>query len=213
MNNLHALARLFVGTVAANIVMLAIILRTYPEPFSLVMDPFSWLGKLVTSTGLPNAGGLLLFNFSLLFDICIWKKFLSLLSEYRIGRHPAVRILSRVVLTGFVFMTFPCDRFDNIHSLGAGLVVGGLWALTTSMLYRFRDKFGPGIYIALQLTLHAAAFFCGANFVFDTPLKGFSQRPLVIAILAETGICLNVLTPNLKARSLFSPGSETLHRF
>jgi len=199
MNNLHTLARLFVRTMAANLVMLVVIISFYAEPFSLVMDPFSWLGKLVTSGGLSNTSAALLFSATLLCDACKWRRVLSLLSEYRFGRLPGVRMLGRMVLIGFLLMAFPCDKFVYTHSVGAGLVVGGFWALTTGMLYYLRNKLGLLTHIGLQLILHISAIFCGANFVADTSLKGFSQRPLIISIVAETGICLNTLIRFKKA--------------
>ena len=187
---MHGLARLFVGSVAANLVMLALIIRVYAEPFSLVMDPLSWLGKIETAGGVPNTVAFLLFSATLLVDACIWRKVLTILPGNGEGRFTMGWLLGRGVLAGFILMAFPCDRFVVVHNIGAGLVVGGFWALATGMLYRSRDKLGAGVHLGLQLILHFTALYCGVNFAWDTPLKGFSQRPLLLAIIADTGLCL-----------------------
>lgn len=201
MNHNYTLARLYVTAVAANLVMLALIIRAYAEPFSLLMDPFSWLGKLETSSGFSNTGALILFTATLLFNSYIWSKTLSILFSYQIGRHPLVQILGRAVLAGFILMAFPCDQFGFIHDLGAGLVVGGLWACSTGLLYRVGEKIEPVKYFGLQLVLHISALFCGINFLIDSPLKGFSQKPLILAIIVEAGFCLKMLQQARTRRS------------
>ncbi len=102
----------------------------------------------------------------------------------------------------FILTAFPCDRFDAIHSTGAALVVGGLWAFTTGTLYLMRDRLGAAVHIGLQLVLHGAALFGAVTFVLDSALKGFSQRPLLAAIVAEMGICLNALLHHRPGRDL-----------
>ena len=193
MYGLSSLVRLFNGAVAANLIMLVVIVRAHAGYFSLLMDPFSWLGKLVAAEGLANTGAFLLFSATLLLNAIIWIRMLSLMALCRIGRHPAFLLIGRLVLVGFALMAFPCDRFVTTHSIGAGFVVGGLWAITAAMLYFTRYRLGRRVHLGMQIILHLAALFCGVNFVFDTLLKGFSQRPLLLAILTEAGICLNKL--------------------
>lgn len=197
MNNLETMTKLYIRMLAANLIMLAMIIRFYAGPFSLAMDPLSWLGKLVTDEGLPNTLAFILFSATLLYDAFVWRRFLAVLPESRCGRRPAPRLLGRAVLAGFILMAFPCDRFEIIHSIGGGLVVGGFWALTTGLLFSLRDRLGVITHASLQLFLQLAAIYCGYHFAFDTPLKGLSQRPLLLAITGETGLCLNVL---LKSR-------------
>jgi len=202
---MHALAKLYVGSVAANLVMLALTIRAYAEPFSLVMDPFSWLGKIETAGGHSNTIAFLLFSGTMLVDAYIWHRALTMLpGTGSSGRLTMGWLLGRGVLVGFILMAFPCDRFVLIHNIGAGLVVGGFWALTTGMLYRCREKLGAVVHLGLQLILHCTALYCGANFVWDTPLKGFSQRPLLLAMMADTGLCLK-----RTALSAHSPRSES----
>ncbi len=190
MQNLQKLYRLYMVTIMINLVMLAIIIRFYAEPFSLMMDPFSWLGKMVTTDGSANTNSLVLFTAALFFNAFMWKQALSLLSGNPVWEYPLLRMLGRLVLIGFFLMAFPCDRFETIHSFGGGFVIGGLWALSTIFLYRSSDEFEPRAFIMVLLVLHASALFCGANFVLDSLLKGFSQRPLLLAIIAVTSLCL-----------------------
>lgn len=194
MNSLSAVARLYVVTVTANLILLAVVVRAYASCFALLMDPFSWLGKLFTSDGSANVIAMFIFSGTLLLNALVWRQFVSLMSRgYLFATQAGFRLLGQMVQAGFVLMAFPCDIFVITHSVGGGFVVGGLWAFTTGMLYQMRGRLGPVAYICFQLFLHVSAIFCGVTFVLDSPLKGFSQRPLLIAILAETGICLNIL--------------------
>ncbi|MGM0689564.1 MAG: hypothetical protein ACQESO_08275 [Bacillota bacterium] len=198
MKNLQRLAGLYAGAMLVNLVMLAIILHFYSEPFSLLMDPFSWLGRMAALDGSPNTVSFILFFATIIFNILVWKKILALISESSIWRYPSVRILGYLVLTGFILMLFPCDRFDAIHSTGGVFVKGGLWAYSTLMLNRFRNEFNPRLYVILQLVLLGSVLFCGVSFLQDSPLKGFSQRPLLLAIIAINSICFKT---GLKSRT------------
>lgn len=200
MDILQGLKRLFIWTLIANVIMLIIIIRSYAGSFSLLMDPLSWLGKVNTDGGQTNTIALVLFNSGLLLNAYRWKKALNLTVHNSTGRHPLARFLGHVVLVGFILMAFPCDIFVTLHSIGGGMVVGGLWAFTTALIYHVREELGAGTHTFLQLTLHTVALFCGTNFVLDTALKGFSQRPLLIAIIIGTGISLNALTKNWQGK-------------
>jgi len=192
MQNFHKLTSWYVGTMIVNFSVLVILIALYAEPFSLLMDPFSWLGKTITDNGSANTGAFLLFTATIFFNAFRWRKLLELLTQTGTWRFALIRFLGHLVLAGFFLMSFPCDRFDAIHSTGAGSVVGGIWALSTIMLFRFSNELEPRNYILLQLFLHSAALFCGINFILDSVLKGFSQRPLLLAIVAVTGLCLRV---------------------
>lgn len=198
MQKLQKLARLYAGSMVVNLAMFAIIIRVYTEPFSLVMDPFSWLGRMAALDGSPNTASFLLFTATILFNIFIWKQILNLISESSLWSYQAVHILGYLVLAGLLLMLFPCDRFDAIHSTGGGFVKGGLWAFSALMLYRFRDEFNPRVYIIMQLVLFGSVLFCGVSFLHDSYLKGFSQRPLLLAIVTINSICLNA---GLKSRT------------
>lgn len=190
---LFSLARVFVLTVLGNLAAVLVGGAAYPEPFSLVMDPLSWLGKLETAQGLPNSPLFFLTSFTLLTDALVWRHGISLLKDFQFGRRWDVRALGWMVTAGFIIMAFPCDKFILLHSIGGALLVGGLWAFTTVSLWytRKRGFLGRKAFVWRQILLHAAALFCGINFVWDTPLKGFSQKPLVLAILVNTALCLH----------------------
>ena len=208
MRSLHKLTRWYAGTMVVNLCMLVVIIRIYAEPFSLVMDPFSWLGKTITNNGSANTAALLLFTTTLFFNAFRWRQALDLLSHTLAWRFALVRFLSHLVLAGFFLMVFPCDRFDAIHSTGSGFVIGGLWALTTIMLFRFSEEFEPRAYILLQLILHSAALFCGVNFILDSVLKGFSQRPLLLAIITVTSLCLKTRMQSYAESGYAKEGTE-----
>lgn len=192
---LFSLARVFIVTVLGNLATVLIGVAAYPEPFSLVMDPLSWLGKIETAQGLPNLPLFFLTSVTLLTDALVWRHGISLLKDFQFGRRWDVRALGWMVTAGFIIMAFPCDKFILLHSIGGALLVGGLWAFTTTALWYMKNRghLSRKTHIWFQILLHGPAIFCGINFVWDTPLKGFSQKPLVLAILVNTAICLHVL--------------------
>lgn len=194
MNNLFALTRLFRRTVVANLLILLLAAAAYPEPFSLLMDPLSWLGKWTTAAGHANTGLFLLTAITLVADAAVWRHAVSLASFPWLQRWE-MRVLGEMVSLGFVIMAFPCDVFVFTHSVGAGIMVGGLWAFTAiNLYYLYRaGVLDASLHLWMHLGLHVAALFCGVNFVLDSPLKGFSQRPLVLAILADITICFRLL--------------------
>lgn len=75
MVDLNKLSRIYMGTVLINIVMILIGIQIYSDQFSLAMDPFSWLGKMVTASGMTNTAGFLLFTATIFFNIFRWGKF------------------------------------------------------------------------------------------------------------------------------------------
>ncbi|HHY09495.1 MAG TPA: hypothetical protein GX528_02895 [Firmicutes bacterium] len=187
-----ALPGSFFKMVVFNLIMLLVISFFYAEPFSFAMDPLSWLGRLETDNG-PNTTAFLLFAATLLFDAFSWYNTLPLIEGFPKPKQPIFQLLAWAVLIGFILMAFPCDKFSKIHCLGAGLLVGGFWALTGALLFLARERLKKAVYIALHFILHAAALFCAICFVCDNLLKGFSQRPLLLAIIAELGLCLKAL--------------------
>ena len=190
MKNLYKLSKLYMATILINFMVLIITAQVHAETFSLIRDPISWLGRAETSAGESNSGALLLFSASLLLNAYIWKKVLEILAERRFWQYPFVKLMSYMVLSGFLLMALPCDIFIKTHSIGSGFVIGGLWALNTISLVYFKDHFENKVLLLMHFILHISALFCGANFVFNTALKGFSQRPLLAAIAFISGLCI-----------------------
>lgn len=190
MLNLQKLTRVYIAAIVVNLAMLVIMIVIYVDSFSLLMNPYSWLGRTAALDGTPNTGSFLIFSATLFFNIFMWMQILTLLSGSSVWRSYLVRILAYLVLAGFILMLFPCDRFDPVHSTGGGLVKGGLWALSSFMLYYFKGEFNHRVFYALQILLFVSVLFCGVSFLLDSPLKGFSQRPLLLAITVITAVCL-----------------------
>ena len=191
---MQRIAGLYRGLLLVNLIMLVVIIALFPEPFSLSGDPISWLGKVGPGAGLSFYHSFWLFSGTLLFNIIRWSQILSLLSQHPFWRNPLVRAAGWAVLAGFVLMLFPCDRFDAIHSTGGTLVGLGMWVLSTMMLIHSSSFIYKNVIVILHILLHASALFCIFNFAFDTALKGFSQRPAILVIVAVTCLCLKILS-------------------
>lgn len=202
MNCLLAVSRLYVFAAFYNSVLTLFARWCYAGRFSLLMDPLSWLGKVTTDEGLANTPAALLFGAGLLFNMYVWKKFMAETAKCRAGRIWPARTLQWFVFYGFFFMAFPCDVFVVLHSIGGGLLVGGLWALATMFIYHARDNIGRLRHLLMHGILHLTTLYCFYHFVLDTPLKGFSQKPLILAIVLETGIILNELLQAYYGRGL-----------
>lgn len=184
------IASLFQRTLAANGLMLLAAVFCYADSFNWLMTPLSWLGKLIADNGRSNLLACIIFCGAMLFNTVMWRRGSKLMAATSFGRQPSSALFSWMVFCGFPFMALPCDRFVLLHSFGGALVVGGLWAYTTSLLWHCRDLFTDAEHLGLQCALHVSALFCGANFFLDTALKGMSQRPLLLAIAGIMALAL-----------------------
>lgn len=193
MESLLVISRLYLLAVTYNFLMLVFLMWCYPESFSLLLYPLSWLGKIHLDSGLTNTFAAALFGLGNLFNMYLWKKILDELARTVIGQKLLVKILGNFVFLGLPLMALPCDVFVVLHSIGGGLLVGGLWALTTWLLAYARKDLGRRHHWLLQAVLHTTALYCFYHFLLDSELKGFSQRPLLLAIAACSGISLNTL--------------------
>ncbi len=192
MNNLQKIASLYRGLLLFILAMLVIVLAVFPEPFSLLRDPFSWLGKAGPGSGLAVYRSLWLFSAALIFSAYRWYQIIVAVAQNPVWQKISVRIAFWAVFAGFILMLFPCDRFDPIHSSGGALVGIGMWLISAMMLFRLDRLFNLLTKTSLHLVLHSSALYCIIHFTLDTPLKGFSQRPAILAIVLVTMICLHL---------------------
>ncbi len=192
MNNLQKIANLYRGLLLFILAMLVIVLAVFPEPFSLLRDPFSWLGKAGPGSGLAVYRSLWLFSAALIFSAYRWYQIIATVAQNPVWQIISIRIAFWAVFAGFILMLFPCDRFDPIHSSGGALVGIGMWVISAMMLFRLGRLFNLLTKASLHLVLHSSALYCIIHFTLDTPLKGFSQRPAILAIVLVTMICLHL---------------------
>ena len=190
MNNLKSIASLYRGLLLFNLAILIVIIAIHPEQFSLLKDPLSWLGKVGPGERFDYYISFWFFSAALLFNIFRWIQIILQLKNTPPWEKFSVRFAFRLVLAGFVLMLFPCDRFDPIHSTGGSLVGLGMWAISAMLLFSLHKEFKLLTYSALHLFLHFSALYCIINFALDTALKGFSQRPAILAIVIVTNLCL-----------------------
>ncbi|NLN06080.1 MAG: hypothetical protein GX167_00475 [Firmicutes bacterium] len=193
MDSLLVISRLYILAVAYNLTMLVLVAWCYAETFSLIMYPLSWLGKVTLDSGAANKMAAVLFSAGTIFNMYFWKKMLDELAKTSMGKKLPVKILGCFVFYGFLLLALPCDVFVLLHSIGGGLLVGGLWALTAWLLYYAKNVLGRFNHLLLQLTLHSTALYCFYHFLLDSELKGFSQKPLLLAITFGSGASLNTL--------------------
>ena len=189
MVNLLKLAKLYNGILFLNLIMIALIIVLYPVSFSLLMDPVSWLGKIGDGFTSAYSKTFFLFAVSMLINVLLWQKIVIWLTKTAAWEKLLLRMTSYLVCVGFILMIFPCDQFDAVHSSGGGLVAVGLWVLSTILLCRSQKTINPYLYICLQLFLQSSALFCGYHFAINSALKGFGQRPLILAFILIPNIC------------------------
>lgn len=184
--NLYRDLLLFIGA------MILIVIAVFPEPFSLLRDPVSWLGKTGPGSGFAVYRSFWLFSAALIIITFRWYQIIAVVAQSPIWQKFFVRLAFLAVLAGFLLMLFPCDRFDPIHSSGGALVGIGMWIISSMMLFRLGRMFNRFVKTTLHLMLHSSALYCIIHFASDTPLKGFSQRPAILAIVLVTTICLHL---------------------
>lgn len=203
MESLLVISRLYLLALVYNFIMLVLLSWCYPETFSLVQYPLSWLGKIVLDSGLTNILAAVLFAAGNLFNMYLWKKVMDELTKTSMGKKLTAKIFGNFILLGFPLLALPCDVFVLLHSIGGGLLVGGLWAMTTWLLYYARNDLGRRNHLLLQVVLHFTALYCFYHFLLDSDLKGLSQKPLLLAITIGSGASLNTLLQTRYGINLF----------
>ncbi|MBM4236558.1 MAG: hypothetical protein FJ152_08845 [Firmicutes bacterium] len=191
MNNLQRIANLYRDLLILIGAMILMVIAIFPEPFSLLRDPVSWLGKTGPGSGFAVYRSFWLFSAALIFITFKWYQIIAVVAQSPIWQKLYVRLAFLAVLAGFLLMLFPCDRFDPIHSTGGALVGIGMWIISSMMLFRLGRMFNRFVETSLHVMLHSSALYCIIHFSLDTPLKGFSQRPAILAIVLVTTICLH----------------------
>ncbi|HHX74848.1 MAG TPA: hypothetical protein GX699_08090 [Firmicutes bacterium] len=91
--------------------------------------------------------------------------------------------------------------------------MGGLWALTALLLHYAREALGRRSHLLLQAALHLTALHCFYHFLLDSELKGFSQKPLLLAITIGSGAGLNMLLQARHGLSLMKTAFVHSYRY
>lgn len=172
----------------------------YKGRYSLIGDPVSALGQLQTESG----GNLLAFT---VFGVsCIASSYL-LFPFARRFYMPWMLIAD----LGLLFLPIPCDKYPNLHSFAAALLVGGLffwemeWFVRNQSRSRPRHR-RPALLLAI-LICGSVLFYAFAH-VSQCALKEEIQTFAVVLLVY--GMIWVDLRLHFRSMSLFSPSKNSL---
>jgi hypothetical protein len=89
---------------------------------------------------------------------------------------------------------FPHNINNNIHIVGAAIMVASLWALTGLFLFEARRFVPLEKFIVQQSTLQVAVLTYATAYMYDLPIKNIAQKFAVLGLI----IVLKVATAKSK---------------
>lgn len=174
--------------IAVILLMIAVCMRHYAEPYDLRNFPISSLGGTRTMNGFPNASSAVRFIGGMVAGSTISVRYGNAYVAAGLPVAGAVRLLSRVASAGFVLTALPHNipSLWRIHGIGAGAVFVGFWAMAWLQLRCLVDRFGPLLHGMLftLMTLPLASY--ALLIALQSPHENAAQKLAVVGLVLTT---------------------------
>ena len=174
--------------IAVILLVIAVCVRHYSEPYDLRNFPISSLGGTRTMNGYPNASSAVRFIGGMMAGGTISLRYGSAYAAAGLPVAGAVRALSRLASAGFVLTALPHNipSLWRIHGIGAGAVFVGFWAIAWLQLRCLVDRFGPLLHGALftLMTLPLASY--ALLIALQSPQENAAQKLAVFGLVLTT---------------------------
>jgi len=157
---------------------------TYNESVNLRDFALSDLGCTVTPQGKSNAISCFIFALGMfitsyiLLRIAVYFRQDNSIIHYHLKHY--LCLMGSVGSFGFIF---PWNLNDNIHMIGAGLMVAALWAIGGLLLFEARKFISFGRFLLLQLILQGTVLTYAVTFVVDSPIRNIPQKFAVLGLI------------------------------
>ncbi len=182
----------------------------YTGYFDIVYMPFSYLGDSFTvNEGNPNTISLVLFSIG-----CCLSGILMFIFANRVGNVPGLKysyylkFVAFISGMGFILMIIPDNIGFFIHDLGAILGLGGIWTITSVLIFEVRHRTPIYLMIIMNLILHSTMATYTILATIDVPIKNFFQKVGLIGLLLVTSWVIRSVS--LKNERVLSMPSEYL---
>jgi hypothetical membrane protein len=158
------------------LLVLTLGILSYNEKFLFWEHALSYLGAMQTECGNPNGTSLIVFGLGMIFCSLICFKISRLICENS-GKY-----LFMTCGGGFVLMIVPCDLFNPVHAIGAGMVVATLWLFTILLLNELSAIYKYRIYL-YHLILHGTVLPYAYLYFFDSPFQQAAQKVALFGLI------------------------------
>lgn len=182
------LMRHYLGRVlTVQVAFLAAAAVAYPGTYSPTENALSDLGCWITPDGRWNYHGAALFTVAMVISAGLLVSLCGRLGRWAAERetHRALRLQITILLvsaTGSVVITVPHTVHRLIHGIGAGLLIGGFWALGISLCLELWRADRRVLAATYQLTIQAAVLTYALLFVLDHPGRQLAQKAAVLGL-------------------------------
>ncbi len=180
---------LFIGTFSLGILL-------YGETFSFWNSAFSDLGSTVTPGGVSNSLSSIIFIIGMLISSFVFFKI-----SQQFKTDPDIlhyRQKQQLSLTGgigcFIFIC-PYNINDDIHMIGAALMVASIWAIGTLLLIEARKFVQKEKVLLLQTILQGTVLTYAFTYFADMAVRDIAQKFAVLGLI----IVLKITTAPIQA--------------
>jgi hypothetical membrane protein len=163
----------------------------FADSFSMQHNALSDLGCTRTPTGEPNTIGFIIFACGLALSSGLLFRISRLFRlDDSIRHHRIKQYLCLMGSLGCLLFIFPYNLNDNVHMIGAAMLVGALWAIGSLNLLEDHQAIGNIRFILWMLLLQGSVLTYAAAFAFDLPFCNIAQKFAVSGLGVVIKICM-----------------------
>ncbi|MBC8486692.1 MAG: hypothetical protein H8D45_11710 [Bacteroidetes bacterium] len=168
---------------------------TFGEPFLFWEYPFSDLGSTVTQNGMPNTYSCFILVLGMLLSgSLLWKISVCFKEDPAIIHYQLKRYLSISAGIGCFVFVFPHNINNDIHMIGAAIMVASFWAMAALLLREVRKHIPTEKFFLQQSILQGTVLTYAAAYTMNSPIKNIAQKFAVLGLM----IVLKIATSTAK---------------
>jgi hypothetical protein len=172
---------------------------TFGEPFLFWKYPFSDLGSTVTQNGMSNRYSCFILVLGMfLSGYLLWKISVCFKEDPAIIHYQLKRYLCISAGIGCFVFVFPHNINNDIHMIGAAIMVASFWALAALLLLEARKHIPTEKFILQQSILQGTVLTYAVTYVMDSPIKNIAQKFAILGLM----IVLKIATSTVKTFEL-----------
>jgi len=180
----ETISKLFTALFYTVIITFALSILTYGESFHFWSYALSDLGTTVTKHGFPNQISFIIIAVGMILCGYLTLKISAYYARSsELQHHRVKRIITFLAAIGFLLFSAPHNIWYLIHSIGAGLMVGDLWALGGLILIEQKAEFTFREFIVYQMILQVTVLAYAFTYFINVPIRQVFQKFAVFGLL------------------------------
>ncbi len=180
----EAISKLFTALFYVVIATFSLSILTYGESFHFWSDALSDLGTTVTKNGFSNQISFIVIAIGMILSGYLTLKISAYFARHsELQHYRSKRLITLLAAIGFLLFSAPHNIWYILHSVGAGLMVGDLWALGSLILLEQKVQLSVREFILYQLILQITVLAYAFTFFINVPIRQAFQKFAVLGLL------------------------------